>query len=214
MDTRPKLVELEPTLVWGDYRETAVFAQMSRGDLRLICKFCRSTRDPQSLSNRVVSCFHEVTVNDASHTFPDRKMMREAMGCAVSKIWDHCTEDTCVVRPDAVVEVYESEGQEIRWRICLEGEYEEYTKSLLPLKSLVEHGGMPQQYETVHFSNLVFVEFLGGRGLSAIVRKSPGAKALYVFKGVFFRRFPRRHSHLPKPKDCLLQRDTDNQCNS
>lgn len=186
MELSPKLVKMEPALVWGDCRETAVFAQTSRGDLRLTCKFCRSTRDPQSLSNRVVSCFHELAVNNASHTFLNRKVMREAMGSAVSRICDHCTEDTCITRPDAVVEVYEGEGQEIQWRICLEGEYEEYTKSLRPLKSLVEHGRMPQQYETVHFSDLVFVEFLGGRGLSAVVRKSPGAKALYVFKGVFF----------------------------
>ena len=179
--------------------------QLSIGDISLIFKFLRNPDEPQSLSNRIVSCYHDLSV-DYSEMFSDRALMREAMRSLISKVWDQCAKQPCSSRPEAVIEIYEDERQRTQWRLCLEGIYEEYRSSLLPLKDLL-HGQSqePKECETLHFSDLIIVDYLGGRGMSAIARKSSKDNSKYVFKGRLLRRFPRQQSYIPSSKRLMLQ---------
>ena len=79
--------------IWGDDFETIVFAQASGCGKTLIFRFAQdSNQRSQSLTTRIVNCYHDLTVDSSSSTFPDRVSMRKEIWSAIATVWAECSE--------------------------------------------------------------------------------------------------------------------------
>lgn len=66
--------------IWGNDHETVVFAQAFGHQKTLIFQFgLDNTQQSQSLATRIVNCYHGLTVDTISTTFPNRLSMRIAI---------------------------------------------------------------------------------------------------------------------------------------
>lgn len=86
--------------IWGNDIETIVFAQAYGHEKTLIFRFTLDvTQPPQSLTTRIVNCFHDLEVEDSSTTFPGRASMRKALWSAVAAVWIECCDKTEAADP-------------------------------------------------------------------------------------------------------------------
>ena len=182
-------MDVEGDLIWGNDDESEVFAQAQSREMSIIFRYSLNPKLPQSLPNRIVTCFHDLPA-EACETFPNRASMREALYSSIRGMWVQCTRHLSVTTPDVIVEIYEDAERQIKWRISHESLYNQYVESLLPVSNLFRWGKVePQVHNTIDYSCLAPIRHLGGRGRTAVVRSSPSSKALYVFKGLDFDAF-------------------------
>ncbi|PNP48437.1 hypothetical protein TGAMA5MH_00475 [Trichoderma gamsii] len=91
------------TLISGNDDETAVLAEAYSGDLSLVFKFDLDVSQPLITSSRIVTCFHELEVDDEKKTFPDRASMRQAVYLAsllpVASVKDAVIRKLSVIEP-------------------------------------------------------------------------------------------------------------------
>ena len=182
-------MEVRTSLITGDDDETAVFALSFTESLFLIFKFCLDPRMPTSVPSRIVTCFHDLTAKDEKTSFPNRDLMRQAIYSLIGQVWPQCAIHPSVKLPDVVIEIYEKRLGGTQWRVSHEGTYGQFLDILLPLTYLptFKCDTWPlnvQKY--VHYSSIIPVEVLGGRGSSMLVRISRVPGALYVYKGLSF----------------------------
>lgn len=180
-------MDVEVNLIWGDDAESEVFAQTQNQATCVIFRYSLSSKLPKGLPSRIVTCFHDLLVADASETFPDRASMREAIYSSIREVWDQCIQHPSITAPDVIAEIYEDAKGQHQWRISHEGSYNQYVESLLPMSDLFQCGeAILATYSTIDYSCLTQISHPGGRGRTAVVRSSLNPEALYVFKGVDF----------------------------
>lgn len=120
--------------IWGDDLETIVFAQAFGHGKTLIFRFAHdSTQRPQSLTARIVTCYHGLTVDSPSATFPDRVSMRTALWSAIATIWAKCSEQPAIQDSDVIIDVYDIGPTDlpssITWRICHDDLFNDYVET-------------------------------------------------------------------------------------
>ena len=131
--------DLSVQLIFGDDEETQVFAQAySHDSFCIIFRYALSPNLQHSLSNRIVNCFHEVPVEDAGETFPDRDCMRKEVSASIRRVWQRCRMHPSIAAPDVVVEIYECVKGSVQWRLSHESLYKDYEETLLPISGLFQ----------------------------------------------------------------------------
>lgn len=183
-------MDISGDLIWGDDGESEVYAQVQSKDVSAIFRYSLNAKLPQSLPSRIVTCYHDLPANDANETFSDRPSMREALYSSVRRVWDQCAVHPSITALDVTVEIYEDARRQIHWRISHESIHKQYIESLLPVSNVFQSKEAElQPYDTVSYSSLIPIIHLGGRGGTAVVRRSSSSDSLYVFKGVNFGTF-------------------------
>lgn len=172
-------------LIWGDDDGLEVYASAISQGLRIAFRFCRKPTNRPSIPLHIVNCHHDAPCrpNDA---FADRAEMRKAAWSLIGSVWDKCAHHPALDMPDSFVEIYEHAGGRTQWRLVHEGAHEQYTEPLLwsidrLLKIQTE---APIAHETVDESDLIYFEGSGGRGDSALVRRTNNSDPLDVSKGI------------------------------
>jgi Protein kinase domain len=201
-------MEITTGLIWGDDDETTTFARSFNGDISLIFRFSLDAKLPCSLSSRIPACFHNLPVDDKHQSFADRESMRVAIRSLIHQVWPHCTMDPSIRLQDVVVDIYEDSKQQLQWRVCHEAIFTQYIQSLLPQSELFSGDpkilpGAEDTYEYIHYSTLILVQILGGRGNSQLVRNSARPGKLYVFKGLDFSYFLGDAVDFPQERDAF-----------
>ena len=192
-------MDVKGDLIWGDDNESQVFAEARTHELCVIFRYALNPNSPHSLPSRIVTCFHDLEVQDSNQTFSDRAEMREAVYSLIREVWGQCSMHPSITAPDGTVEIYEDAQQQHQWRITHESLYNQYTASLLPVASFIQATkAKPRSFSTVDHSSLIPIEHLGGRGRTALVT---WCEKPYVFKGVDFGTF------LESPTDFKHQKD-------
>lgn len=176
--------------IWGNDLETIVFAQAFGHEKTLIFRFAIDTpKRPQSLTTRIVNCFHDLTVDSKNDTFSSRPSMRMAIWSAIATVWAECSNKLIVTDPDLVIDVFDLEStdlpSQISWSVCHEDLFNDYVNLLLPPSQL----SVKQPMVTVDFKTLIRLNQLGGRGCTTLVHTSSEPLSQYVFKGIDFRTF-------------------------
>ncbi|KAI9748037.1 MAG: hypothetical protein M4579_007326 [Chaenotheca gracillima] len=176
--------------IWGNDLETIVFAQAFGHEKTLIFRFSRDNpQRSQSLTTRIVNCYHDLTVDSTSATFPNRLSMRVAIWSAVATVWAECSDKPTVEDPDVVIDVYDLGSTDlfsrITWSICHEDLFNDYIDLLLPPSQL----SVKQPMDTVDFKSLIRLNQLGGRGCTTPVFTPSDPLSQFVFKGIDFRTF-------------------------
>ena len=191
-------MDVEGDFIWGNDGETEVFAEArAQGqEASIIFRYSLNPKLPQSLPSRIVTCFHELPA-EACETFPSRASMREALWPSIRGVWNQCMRHPSVTAPDVTVEIYEDAEQQ-QWRISHEGCYNQYVELLSSESNIFPKF---QFHNTIDYTRLAHIRYLGGRGRTLLIRSSPSSKALYVFKGVDFGAF------LEGPADFHYRRD-------
>lgn len=183
-------MDVEGDLIWGDDSESQVFAQAHSLSRCLLFRYSFDSKRPQSLASRIVTCFHDLPVKDASDTFPNRASMRESLYASIREAWNQCMAHPSATTPDVTIEIYEDIERHNQWRISHESLYNKYLQFLSPLSHVFRcaEEQLPV-YDTVDYSSLIPIRHLGGRGTTALVRSSQSSETLGVFKGVDFGTF-------------------------
>lgn len=176
--------------IWGNDLETIVFAQAFGHQKTLIFRFgLDHTQRSQSLTTRIVNCYHDLTVDSTSATFPNRLSMRMAIWSAIATVWAECSGKSTVQDPDVVIDVYDLGSTDlppqILWSICHEDLFNDYVDLLLPPSQL----SVKQPMDTVDFKSLIRLNQLGGRGCTTLVYTPSDPLSQFVFKGIDFRTF-------------------------
>ena len=171
--------------IWGNDLETIVFAQVFGHGKTLIFRFTQDRRQhPQSLTTRIVNCYHDLTVDSASATFSDRPSMRTAIWSAIAAVWAKCSEQPAIKDPDVIIDVYDTGSTDlpsrITWSICHDDIFTDFIDLLLPPSQLL----VKQPMDTVDFTSLTRLGQLGGRGCTTLVQTVSNPKSQFVFKGI------------------------------
>lgn len=199
-------MEIQTGLIWGDDEETTTFAKSFTEDLCLIFRFSIDANLPQSLSSRIPACYHNLSVQDESQTFADKGSMRKAIRSLIQQAWPQCITDPSIRLQDVVIDIYEDSKQQVQYFVCHESTFTQYIDSLLLLSGLftdetrifnVER----KPHNFVHYSTLIPIQILGGRGSSSLVRSFERPGKLYVFKGVDFGLFLESSIDFPHERD-------------
>ncbi|KAI1175975.1 kinase-like domain-containing protein [Nemania sp. FL0916] len=180
--------------IWGNDLETVVFAQAFGHEKTLIFRFTLDNTQPsQSLTTRIVNCYHDLAVHSPSATFPNRLSMRMAIWSAVATVWSECSDNPTVQDPDIVIDVYDLDSTDFgstdlplrtAWALCRENLFNDYINLLLPPSQLAV-----QPVDTVDFKSLIRLNQLGGRGCTTLVHTPSDPLSQFVFKGIDFRTF-------------------------
>ena len=110
--------DVQIDLIWGNDDETQTFAHAhDEKGTALTFRFSRGAR-LQSLASRIVACFHELTVMFGGETFPERSMMRMALGNAARQAWPNCV--YAAAASDAVVDLDGDAESQIDWCVRYE----------------------------------------------------------------------------------------------
>lgn len=176
--------------IWGNDLETIVYAQAFGHGKTFIFRFAQDSHQPsQSLTTRIVNCYHGLTVDGASATFPNRPSMRMAIWSAVATVWAECSEQPTVGDPDVIIDVYDFRSTDlasrITWSICHDDLFNDYVDLLLSPSQL----SVKQTVNTVDFKCLIRLSQLGGRGCTTLVHTTSDPTSQFVFKGIDFRTF-------------------------
>ena len=177
-------------LVSGNESEKAVFAACFSEELWLVFRFCHDVDFPTSINSRIVSCFHEIQVQDDSDTFPDRESMREVIQFSISQIWQDCASHPSIHLPDVIVQIRQDTHGEVIWSITHESTFQEYLKCLLPVDAVqasLFQDPRITEIDLVPQNSLLFSHVLGGRGCTTIARfRNAPINQRYVYKGLSF----------------------------
>ena len=176
--------------IWGNDLETIVFAQAFGYGKTLIFRFTLDSKQrSQSLTTRIVNCYHDLPVDSTSATFPDRPSMRTAIWSTIAAVWAECSGQPAVKDPDVIIDVYDTGTTDIpsrmTWSICHDDIFNDFVDLLLPPSQLL----VKQPLDTVDFTSLTRLEQLGGRGCTTLVHTVSDPKAQFIFKGIDYRTF-------------------------
>ncbi|MCJ1422408.1 hypothetical protein MMC29_000288 [Sticta canariensis] len=176
--------------IWGNDLETIVYAQAFGHGKTLIFRFAQDSHQrSQSLAARIVNCYHDLTVDSTSATFPNRPSMRIAIWSTVATVWAECSEQPTVRDPDVIINVYDFGSTDltsrITWSICHDDTFNNYIDLLLSPSQLF----VKQTVDTVDFKCLIRLNQLGGRGCTTLVHTTSDPTSQLVFKGIDFRTF-------------------------
>lgn len=204
MSERQSLLALgvTPDSIWGDDEETIVYAQVLGSGRAIIFRFCierEGVARPQSLSPRIVTCFHELEVSDDSATFQGRGDMRRAIWSSIATVWPGCIKDPTVLDPDTVINIDFDQDGKIVWTIYRDPLFDAYLELLLrhvQTTDLMHPSNSPPP--VVDISQLELLSRLGGRGCSRRVRLSSPIddtpdQSVFVFKGIDFQTYLQIH---------------------
>lgn len=176
--------------IWGNDIETIVFAQAFGCGRTLIFRFALDINErSQSLTTRIVNCYHGLTVDSMSATFPNRVSMRVAIWSAIATVWARCGEQPAIEDPDVIIDIKDirltDDPSCITWSIHHDDLFNHFVDLLLPPSQL----RVKEPMDTVDFKSLIRLNQLGGRGCTTLVHTASDPKALFVFKGIDFRTF-------------------------
>ncbi|UPK99626.1 hypothetical protein LCI18_010561 [Fusarium solani-melongenae] len=121
-----------PDSVWGDQNETVVYAQVIKLNLNpSIFRFYRNPRhSPKSLTNRVVSCYHDINIQDDTLSFRDRAAMRNAIWSSLASVWHRCARDPNFYAPGTVIDLSTDDNEGLIWCIYRSPLFDEYLSLL------------------------------------------------------------------------------------
>lgn len=91
---------------------------------------------PFSTSSRIVTCFHEVEVDDEKQTFSDREPMHQRIYNLISEVWPLCASNPLIRLSDVIVHIQQDDHGETTFRISHKNAFREYFASLLPVSSI------------------------------------------------------------------------------
>ena len=176
--------------IWGNDLETIVFAQAFGHGKTLIFRFTQDGNpQSQSLTTRIVNCYHDLTVDSTSATFLDRPSMRTAIWMAIATVWAECSEQPTVKDPDVIIDIHDTGLTDltscITWSICHDDSFYYYIDLLLSPSQL----SIEQSMKTVDFKSLIRLHQLGGRGCTTLLYTASDPTSQFVFKGIDFRTF-------------------------
>ena len=176
--------------IWGNDLETIVYAQAFGHGKTLIFRIAHDSHQrSQSLTTRIVNCYHDLTVDSTSATFPNRSSMRIAIWSAVATVWAECSEQPTVRDPDVIIDVYgfgsTDLASRITWSICHDDIFNNYIDLLLSPSQLF----VKQTVDMVDFKCLIRLSQLGGKGCTTLVHTTSDPTSQLVFKGIDFRTF-------------------------
>lgn len=176
--------------IWGNDMETIVFAQAFGCGKTLIFRFALdSNQRSQSLTTRIVNCYHDLTVHSMSATFPNRVSMRVAIWSAIATVWAECSEQPTTDEPDVIIDLKDiglTDGPSfVTWSIHHDDLFNHFVDLSLPPSQL----SVKQPMDTVDFKCLIRLNQLGGRGCTTLVHTASDPMSLLVFKGIDFRTF-------------------------
>lgn len=119
---------VSPDSIWGDdENETIVYAQALGQGKALIFRFHLNTNKPlQSLSSRIVSCYHDLEVSNETFIFQDRGAMRSAIWSAIATVWPSCITEPAILEPGTVIDLTSNETGEIIWLAYREPLFTQY----------------------------------------------------------------------------------------
>lgn len=187
---------VSPDSIWGDNEnETTVYAQALGQGKALIFRFHLNTNNPpQSLSSRIVSCYHDLEVSNEAFTFQDRGAMRSAIWSTIATVWPSCITEPAILEPGAVIDLTSNETGEIIWLAYREPLFTQYLDLLRNIQpsDLVAQDHSPR---IVDISEVVLLEAMGGRGCCKRVRVQAGSgePSIFVFKGIDFQTYLQLH---------------------
>lgn len=191
-------------LISGDDDATAVLVVSFTHNQSCLFRIPLDVRLPKASSSRIVSCFHDLATQDEGESFPDKEEMRKAIRYMVGSVLSQCSLHPSMKLPDAVIEVYETRTGSIQWRICHESSYIQYLQALLPLDHLSSVKDRPFIIpKPIHYSSMIPIQMLGGRGGSMLVRIAREPAALYVYKGLKFSMFLESGEDFPHERDAF-----------
>ncbi|KAF7867352.1 hypothetical protein EAF04_005435 [Stromatinia cepivora] len=187
---------VSPDSIWGDNEnETNVYAQVLGQGRALIFRFHLNINNlRQSLSNRIVSCYHDLEVSNEAFTFQDRGAMRSAIWSTIATIWPSCITEPAILEPGTVIDLTSNETGEIIWLAYREPLFNQY----LDLLRNIKPSDLVAQYHSpriIDISEVVLLEAMGGRGCCKRVRVQAGSgePSIYVFKGIDFQTYLQLH---------------------
>ncbi|KAI1635623.1 kinase-like domain-containing protein [Biscogniauxia mediterranea] len=186
---------VSPDSIWGDENETIVYAKVLGQGREIIFRFYLDPDNPpHSLSNRVVSCYHDLEVLNEAFTFQNRGAMRSAIWSAVAAVWPRCIAEPAVFEPGTVIDLNSGKAEDITWRAYREALFDQYFDLLRNIKpsDLIARDCYPR---TIDISEVVMLEALGGRGCCKRVQVQTGSGELstFVFKGIDFQTYLQLH---------------------
>lgn len=176
--------------IWGNDLETIVYAQAFGHGKTLIFRFAQDSHQrSQSLTTRIVNCYHGLTVDSTSATFPNRLSMRIAIWSAIATVWAECSEQPTVEDPDVIIDVYDTGSTDLlsrmTWSIC----HDEIFNYFIDLLRSPSQLSVKQTVDTVDFKCLIRLNQLGGKGCTTLVHTASDPMSQLVFKGIDFRTF-------------------------
>ncbi|CAG8961774.1 hypothetical protein HYFRA_00006317 [Hymenoscyphus fraxineus] len=149
--------------IWGNDLEMIVYAQAYGQGQTLIFRFTINPEAKSSLATRIVNCYHDRTVDNEFHTFPDRPSMRSPLWLAVATVWVECSECVDIADLDVIIDVYDfkpGELPKVQWALFQDPLFNDYVE-LLSSPGQLSFG---KSVSTVDLKDLVRLQQLGGRG--------------------------------------------------
>lgn len=162
-----------PESIWGDDDETIVYAQSLANGRAFIFRFLLNPDRPsQSLSNRIVSCYHDIDVSSQTSTFANRGDMRRAVWSAVATVWPGCTKDPAILEPGAIVDVASNDAGEVNWRVYQDPLFQQYLNLLKDIQpsDISPHGQSLLVHDISEIAMLQASAAAGKRGWSVSFR--------------------------------------------
>ena len=193
---RLKNVGLSPDSIWGDKTETVVYAQVLKlhPGRAAIFRFYRNPRhSPKSLANRVVSCYHDINVQDDTLSFRDRAAMRSAIWSSIATVWHRCVKDPSFFAPGTVVDLSSDDNEGLIWCVYRSPLFDGY---LGLLRHIQRSDLVPpdNSARTIDLAQIYLSKPMGGRGCNkrAHVQDIGHSIALF-FKGIDFATYLKLH---------------------
>jgi len=186
---------VNPDSIWGDENETTVYAQALGQGKALIFRFHLNINNPpQSLSNRIVSCYHDLEVSNKAFIFQDRGNMRSAIWSAIATVWPSCITDPAIFESGTVIDLTSNDTGEVIWLAYWEPLFIRYLDLLRNIQpsDLVGRDHSPR---IVDISEVIMLEAMGGRGCCKRVETQAGSgePSIFLFKGIDFQTYLQLH---------------------
>ncbi|KAH7183687.1 uncharacterized protein B0J16DRAFT_322421 [Fusarium flagelliforme] len=184
-----------PENIWGDEDETIVYDQCLGNGRALIFRFSlNADKSSQTLTNRIVNCYHGIDVLHETCIFTNRSDMRRAIWSVIAMVWSKCIGDPAVLEPGSVVDLTSNIYGEFTSRVYWEPLFQQY----LDLMKIIQPSDLSppgQHLPTLELSEIYIIEALGGRGCSKRVRLQTKLQDCpsYVFKGMDFQSYLQVH---------------------
>jgi hypothetical protein len=196
-----------PGSIWGDEAETIVYAQASGIGQSLIFRFSLNPANPpQTLSNRIVNCFHVIDEDDIESTFPSRSEMRKAIWSAAAKAWAGCFGDEKNFKPGVIVDINTNDAGDVTWKSAQDPLFEQYLDLLHDVQpsDLAPEGQIPS---VVDISEVVILDKISGRigAKSARLRTGEADSSPFVFKGIDFQTYLQVHDEEGEYSHAMLE---------
>ncbi|KAM6511736.1 hypothetical protein FALCPG4_016735 [Fusarium falciforme] len=184
---------LVPEGVWGDQNETVVYAQVLKLNPAIFRFYKNPRHSPKSLANRVVSCYHDINIQDDTLSFRDRAAMRSAIWSSIASVWHRCARDPNFSAPGTVIDLSSDDNEGLTWCIYRSPLFNEYLGFLRRTQrsDLVPPDNSAR---TIDLAQIYLLQSMGGRGCNKRAHvRGMGHSISFFFKGIDFATYLKLH---------------------